>query len=54
MIAAVCSVALHFPPRMVDPAISAAPTDADVLAHGREILRAEGNAILQAAESMGD
>ena len=39
---------------MADPAISAAPTDADVLAHGREILRAEGNAILQAAGGIGD
>ena len=39
---------------MDDRTLSAAPTDADLLAHGREILRAEGTAILQAAESLGD
>jgi arabinose-5-phosphate isomerase len=39
---------------MDDPTPSAAPTDADLLAHGREILRAEGDAIVQAAESLDD
>jgi arabinose-5-phosphate isomerase len=38
---------------MDDRTLSAAPTDADLLAHGREILRAEGAAILQAAEGLG-
>jgi arabinose-5-phosphate isomerase len=33
---------------------SAAPTDADLVAHGREILRAEGSAILRSAEVLGD
>ena len=33
---------------------SADPTDADLLAHGREILRAEGEAILGSADALGD
>ncbi len=37
---------------MDDRTPAAAPTDADLLAHGREILRAEGTAILQAAERL--
>jgi arabinose-5-phosphate isomerase len=37
---------------MDDRTLSAAPTDADLLAHGREILRAEGTAILQSAEGL--
>jgi len=36
------------------PRPSADPTDADLLAHGREILRAEGGAILRSADSLGD
>jgi arabinose-5-phosphate isomerase len=39
---------------MDDRTSSAAPTDADLLAHGRAILRAEGNAILQAADAVDD
>jgi len=33
---------------------SAEPTDADLLTHGREILRAEGEAILRSADTLGD
>ena len=36
------------------PRSSADPTDADLLAHGREILRAEGEAILGSAEALGE
>jgi arabinose-5-phosphate isomerase len=36
------------------PRPSADPTDADLLAHGREILRAEGEAILGSADALGD
>jgi arabinose-5-phosphate isomerase len=30
------------------------PTDADLVAHGREVVRAEGNAILRSAEGLGE
>ena len=38
---------------MADPPATADPTDADLLARGQEILRAEGEAILTAAEQLG-
>jgi len=37
---------------MADRTLSREPTDSDVLAHGRDILRAEGQAILTAAEGL--
>jgi arabinose-5-phosphate isomerase len=37
---------------MADPDQTAVPSDADVLAHGRDILRAEGSAILRAADGL--
>lgn len=36
------------------PRPSADPTDADLVAHGREILRAEGEAILGSADALGE
>jgi len=36
------------------PSPSADPTDADLLTHGRGILRAEGEAILRSADTLGD
>ena len=40
------------PPLMDAPRSSADSTDAGLVAHGREILRAEGEAILQSADSL--